>query len=46
VMRRVHDLYVGVVFNPFYVPDEREKIVSIKFEREIDRLGREWKATI
>jgi hypothetical protein len=45
-MRRIHDAYVGVVFNPFYVPGEKEKITSRKFDREIERIGREWKATV
>ena len=45
-MRRVHDGYVGVVFNPFYVPDEKGKINSRKFEREMERIGREWKPTM
>jgi hypothetical protein len=45
-MRRVHDEYVKVVFNPFYVPGENERIKSVKFDREIERIGREWKATI
>ena len=45
-MRRVHDAYVGIIFNPFYVPGEKEKITSVKFEREIERIGREWKATV
>jgi len=45
-MRRVHDAYVGVVFNPFYIAGDREKITSPKFDREIERIGREWKATV
>jgi Sedlin, N-terminal conserved region len=45
-MRRVHDAYVAVVFNPFYTVGEREKITSAKFDREIERIGREWKPTI
>jgi hypothetical protein len=45
-MRRVHDAYVGVVFNPFYIPGEKDKITSRKFDREIERCGREWKATV
>jgi len=45
-MRRVHDAYVGVIFNPFYEVREKEKITSIKFEREIERMGREWKPTV
>lgn len=45
-MRRVHDAYVGVTLNPFYVPGEKEKVTSVKFEREVERIGREWKATI
>jgi hypothetical protein len=46
-MRKVHDAYVGVILNPFYVPVEREKKISnVKFEREMDCIGREWKATV
>ena len=45
-MRQVQDAYVRVIFNPFYVPSEKEKITSVKFEREIERIGREWKATV
>jgi len=46
-MRKVHDAYVGVMLNPFYVPYENEsKISNVKFEKEMDRIGREWKATI
>lgn len=46
-MRRVHDAYVGVILNPFYVPSmEKERISNVKFEREMDRIGREWKATV
>ena len=45
-MRRVHDAYVGVTLNPFYVPSEKEKVTSVKFEREVERIGREWKATV
>jgi Sedlin, N-terminal conserved region len=45
-MRRIHDSYVGVIFNPFYVPGEkREKLKSVKFDREMERLGRDWKPT-
>ena len=45
-MRRVHDAYVAVIFNPFYVPGEKEKITSAKFETEIEQIGREWKTTV
>ena len=46
-MRRVHDAYVAVVLNPFYVPSEKEgKISNVKFEKEMDCIGREWKATV
>jgi len=45
-MRKVHDEYVKVVFNPFYIPGENKKITSSKFDREIERIGREWKPTI
>jgi hypothetical protein len=45
-MRKVHDAYVGVIFNPFYVPSEKEKITSVKFEREIERIARDWKPTV
>lgn len=45
-MRRVHDAYVGVIFNPFYVLGDKEKITSVKFEKEMERIGREWKPTI
>lgn len=45
-MRRVHDAYVGVIFNPFYIPAEKEKITSLKFDREIERIGRDWKASV
>ena len=45
-MRRVHDAYVAVVFNPFYAPGAKEKVTSRKFDREIERIGREWKATV
>ena len=45
-MRRIHDAYVGVVLNPFYVlGDKRERITSPKFEREIERIASEWKPT-
>lgn len=44
-MRRVHDAYVGVILNPFYMPGEKEKIKSIKFDREMEQIGRDWKAT-
>jgi hypothetical protein len=46
-MRKVHDAYVGVILNPFYVPsmEKENKISNTKFEREMDRIGREWKAT-
>jgi Sedlin, N-terminal conserved region len=46
VIRRIHDAYVGVVFNPFYIAGEIDKITSLKFDREIERIGREWKATM
>jgi hypothetical protein len=45
-MRRVHDAYLGVILNPFYVPGVNEKITSVKFDREIERMGRDWKATL
>ena len=45
-MRQVHDVYVGVILNPFYVPGGNEKITSNKFDREVERIGREWKATV
>jgi len=45
-MRRVHDAFVGVVFNPFYTPDEKGRIKSARFDREIERIGREWKPTV
>jgi hypothetical protein len=46
VIRRIHDAYVGVVFNPFYVPEDKEGIISAKFDRDIERIGREWKTII
>ena len=45
-MRRIHDAYVGVVFNPFYIAGEKDKIRSAKFDRELERIGLEWKATM
>ena len=45
-MRRVHDAYVGVVFNPFFVPGEKESISSRKFDREIESIGRDWKPIV
>ena len=45
-MRQIHDAYVGVVFNPFYIAAEKDKITSVKFDREMERIGREWKATL
>jgi hypothetical protein len=45
-MRRVHDAYVAVILNPFYVRSEKEKITSVKFEKEMERIGREWKAIV
>jgi hypothetical protein len=44
-MRRVHDAYVKVVFNPFYDVTEREKVTSVKFDTEVDNIGREWKVS-
>jgi len=45
-MRRVHDAYVAVVFNPFNTLGEKDTITSAKFDREIERIAREWKPTI
>jgi hypothetical protein len=46
VIRRVHDAYVAVIFNPFNTFGEKETITSARFDREIERIGREWKATM
>jgi hypothetical protein len=46
-VRKVQDAYVGVILNPFYAPVERgKKISNVKFEREMNRIGREWKAIL
>ena len=56
--RAIHQAYVRLMLNPFYLPDEREpmqqipydkkkaEITSKKFVAEMDRIGQVWSAGI
>jgi Sedlin, N-terminal conserved region len=44
-VRRVHDAFVQVVFNPFYNVSENARITSKRFDREVETIGREWKVS-
>lgn len=52
--RAIHQAYVGLMLNPFYIPDDRTpmeqmqysgkgaKITSKKFKAEMERIGKSW----